>query len=592
MPAYNAARHLDRCLASLAASQTRDYELIVVDDGSTDATAAVAARHGARVVRLPRRGGPAAARNRGAAQARGAILVFLDSDVCARPDTLTRLAQRLGADDTTAAVFGSYDTTPADPGFVSQYKNLLHHYVHQTSRTEATTFWAGCGAMRRAVFEQLGGFDERYARPCIEDIELGYRARAAGHRIVLDPSIQVTHLKRWTLGGVLRSDVWDRGVPWVRLMLAHRHLPSDLNLAAGQRVSVALVYLLLGALGALGATCRWPAAWGAAGMAMLGLGIANRDLYQFYARTRGWWFALRAVPLHWLYFAYCGAAVGLGLAAHVWEHGRMAAVLALGAAIHVGTAVVRLGDVVHPARMKDFAGLYAAAWAMRHGLSPYTQLPADLLNTLRVEQQLAVAPSPMLATPLWPWLFQPLTALSFPVAAWLWLVVLLVMAGWSAVSLARIAGCAARRDALVAAVLVGTFGPMVLSLTLGQSSPLLLVAALAVGRALHRGRLSGSALALWGLSVAAKLFPALWAVAWPLLRHVRTVVAPRRRGTGGAGGCGNTRAVGRRSLRRLCRRPDVASDGTPESGRPIAARMGAPGGSAASGGSARGGRRG
>jgi alpha-1,2-mannosyltransferase len=304
-------------------------------------------------------------------------------------------------------------------------------------------------------------------------------------------------------------------------MLAQRHVPGDLNLAAGQRLSVALVYLLLGALGV---TCRWPAAWAGVGIGVLGLCIINRDLYGFFGRTRGWWFALRAVPLHWLYFGYCGAAVGLGITAHAWEHWKTAVVLSLGAAIHVGTAALRLGDVVHPARMKDFAGVYTAAWAMRHGLSPYAPPPADMLETLRVEQQLAVAPSPMLATPLWPWLFQPLTVMSFPLAAWLWLVGLLVLVGWSAIRLARIAGCTARRDAMAAALLVVTFGPVVLSLTLGQSSPLLLVAALAVGRALHRGRLSGSALALWGLGVAAKLFPVLWAVALPLLRHARAVV--------------------------------------------------------------------
>ena len=76
---------------------------------------------------------------------------------------------------------------PRLQGVVSQYRNLLHHFVHQHGNSEASTFWAGCGAIRRSVFEEMGGFDEqRFPTPSIEDIELGYRLRQAGHRILLD----------------------------------------------------------------------------------------------------------------------------------------------------------------------------------------------------------------------------------------------------------------------------------------------------------------------------------------------------------------------------------------------------------------------
>lgn len=330
IPVHNGAGGLDRCLASLAQSSVRDFECIVVDDASTDDSRAVAARRGATVLALEHRGGPARARNRGAERARGDILVFLDADVCAHVDTLARLGAHLREDPGVSAVMGSYDDRPADPHLVSQYKNLFHHYVHQRSRTEAWTFWAGCGAIRRQVFLDAGGFDESYTRPSIEDIELGIRLHTRGHRIDLDPRIQVTHLKRWTLWDLVRTDVLRRGVPWFLLMLRNRRMPSDLNVTVTHRLSVALVFVLvLLCVLSIGSSMRIPfaprpqqllplAAPAIVIIAVLLLWL-NGDLYRFFGRQRGAAFAAATVPLHWLYYAYCGVAVGLGLSVHLWE---------------------------------------------------------------------------------------------------------------------------------------------------------------------------------------------------------------------------------------------------------------------------------
>ncbi len=326
IPVHNGADVLDRCLDSLKRSSFGDYECIVVDDASTDASGAVALRHGATVVTLARNGGPAQARNAGAQTAHGEILLFLDADVCVHRETLGRVQAYFRAHPSVDAVIGSYDDAPADPGFVSQYKNLFHHFVHQTSRPQAWTFWAGCGAIRRAVFVAAGGFDESYGRPCVEDIELGFRLRTLGHRIDLEPTIQVTHLKRWTFWSLLRTDLLDRGIPWFRLMLRDRTMPADLNVTSTHRLSVALVCstALLGAVvatrGIMGSVDHarlllplmlWtlPAA-----SALLFL---NRDLYRFFAGKRGAWFAVRTVPMHWLYYGYCGIAVVGGLVLHL-----------------------------------------------------------------------------------------------------------------------------------------------------------------------------------------------------------------------------------------------------------------------------------
>lgn len=145
-------------------------------------------------------------------------------------------------------MFGSYDDTPGEPNFFSQYRNLLHHYVHQTGNEDASTFWGACGAIRRDIFMKMNGFDEGYARPSIEDIELGYRLKQAGHRIFLAKDIQITHLKRWTLWSMLSADFFCRALPWTRLILENGGFVNDLNLKVSSRVSVICAWMMVLAL--------------------------------------------------------------------------------------------------------------------------------------------------------------------------------------------------------------------------------------------------------------------------------------------------------------------------------------------------------
>jgi GT2 family glycosyltransferase len=313
VPVCNGGSDFVRCLQALGASTvTFPWELIVVDDGSSDASAEHARAAGARVLTTPRpRCGPAVARNIGATAARGDYLLFIDADVVVTPATVSAVAAEFDGDPTLAALFGSYDRQPSAPNFVSQYKNLFHHYVHQSSSPGVTTFWAGCGAVRAAVFRKVGGFDGGlYGRPSIEDIELGYRMTWAGHTVRLCHGIQVTHLKRWTAGSLLRTDVRDRGIPWVRLLLSERVFAMDLNLEIANRVSVALIYLLWASLLA---TVLWPPVAVGAVLMAIALLVINLPLYAFFRRERGLLFALAVIPWHWLYYTYNGVCCVVGL---------------------------------------------------------------------------------------------------------------------------------------------------------------------------------------------------------------------------------------------------------------------------------------
>ncbi len=322
IPARNVAETLTTSLSALLQSDLpRDqWELIVVDDASTDATVQVARRYADAVVELPgpRPFGPAYARNRGCDIARGSVIVFVDADVCVHSDTLRKFAELFGADASIGAAFGSYDASPAAPGLVSQYRNLLHYHVHQRNGGDAETFWAGCGAVRRTVFVDADMFDEwHYPRPQIEDVELGARIRALGHRILLRPDIQATHLKRWTFAGVLRADLLDRGVPWTRLLVQQGTATrvATLNLKRWEKVKTVMVGVALAC-----AALAWPtsdARWlAAAGTSLLLVIASSADLYACFARVRGVPFALAAIPLHLLYYLTNGLSVFLGWLMH------------------------------------------------------------------------------------------------------------------------------------------------------------------------------------------------------------------------------------------------------------------------------------
>lgn len=304
VPAHNCAQTIRRCLDAL---KDTDAEVIVVDDSSTDDTRSIVESYGVKVRSTPTRSGPAAARNLGAAEALGEILVFIDSDVLVTPTTLPLLKTTFSENPDVAAVFGSYDDEPEEKNFFSQFKNLMHHFVHQNSDPAAVTFWAGCGAIRKEVFRSVGGFHaNEYTVPSIEDIELGLRLNRLGHRVKLEKNIQVKHLKHWTGVNLIRTDIWNRAIPWTRLIVKSGVLPNQLNLETKQRITAGLLLAVFPCL--LFLPYR-PAIAGILIAILLGSSFyLNRSLYHFFFRKRGFLFAACAALFHWIYFLYSSLA--------------------------------------------------------------------------------------------------------------------------------------------------------------------------------------------------------------------------------------------------------------------------------------------
>jgi glycosyltransferase involved in cell wall biosynthesis len=319
IPVYNGGENFRKCLESLGATVPPPHEIIVIGDGDTDGSWKLAEEFGAQVLRIPVRRGPAHARNLGAKIARGDILFFIDADVSISPDAIGKIIDAFQRQSDLTALFGSYDDHPGVTNFLSLYKNLFHHYIHQTASEEASTFWGGCGAIRRDLFLSIGGFDERYREPSIEDIELGYRIKMGGYRIKLLKTLQGKHLKHWGMVSLLKSDFFHRALPWTQLILRDRNFINDLNLQTSSRISVLLTY---GFLAALVGGYGWPGSFALASVLALLLLTINMPVYKFFLRKRGFWFMIQTIPWHWLYYFYSGLAFAIGVGRYLFSRGK------------------------------------------------------------------------------------------------------------------------------------------------------------------------------------------------------------------------------------------------------------------------------
>jgi glycosyltransferase involved in cell wall biosynthesis len=230
VPVYNGERTLDRCLGALLNARADDLEVIVVDDGSTDGTLALAEawsyRDGrCRVVHLSQNAGAAQAKNMGARQAGADLLLFTDADIVVSPEVIDVILEGLD-DDRVHGVVGLLGQYCSYGNFASQFKNLWMHYTYARQPREVGLFFTSVAAIRRELFLREGGFDDHYLGASItEDIEFGQRLRAKGYRLVLDKRAAVEHLKHYTVGEVLRTDLLRaRGLTltWLR-----NHLLSD-----------------------------------------------------------------------------------------------------------------------------------------------------------------------------------------------------------------------------------------------------------------------------------------------------------------------------------------------------------------------------
>ncbi len=314
IPVYNAESTFRDTLDSLFASRFKDFEVILVDDASTDRSMEIARDYDCRVLSMERNSGPSAARNRGAREARGEILFFTDSDVIVMPDTIEKILSVFDGSPGCSALIGSYTIDTPCKDFFSTFKNLVHHWTHQNSLDIAITFWAGCGAIRKEAFLSVKGFNEEYKTACIEDIELGYRLTAAGHKILLVKNILVTHNKRYDFTGLVKSDVFNRAIPWTALMLREGTMRSDLNTTRSNAVGLVSSYMIVSCL-VLGPV--YPVLLWLSPIFLASMVISNRDFYSYAYKFKGTGFMLKTIAMNFVVYLYSGVGLALGIATYL-----------------------------------------------------------------------------------------------------------------------------------------------------------------------------------------------------------------------------------------------------------------------------------
>jgi glycosyltransferase involved in cell wall biosynthesis len=315
VPVRDGGATLVRALTAILASDLprEQYELIVVDDASSDASPELAARYADTVVRLTtRKSGAAYARNRGAELAQGEFLAFVDADAMVRPDTLPRMLRMLSEHPELDAVSASHDQVAGATNLVSQYWNLLLHFGEQRQAGTSGNLASPCAVVRRTVFLSTGMYDEwRFVSAKLEGIELAQRLLNSGHTVFSSGDFAITGLRRWGLRSLCR-EVWDRSSLLTRSLGYQRTrvaVPGDvvftLSRALAPVVAV-LCFLVISAAFLPKANAPEKIA-----IFLIGATALNFPALLFFAKERGAFFAAAVAPLHLL----MQAINGLGLCA-------------------------------------------------------------------------------------------------------------------------------------------------------------------------------------------------------------------------------------------------------------------------------------
>jgi len=247
IPAYNAQKTMAQCLESMLAQTFNGYEIIVIDDGSTDSTLGIAESFGKVRIARQKHAGPAVGRNNGAKEAKGEIIIFVDSDCIADKNWLDEMLAPFGNKE-VAGVQGIYKCRQKELIARMTQLEIEERYIKMAKSKFIDFIGSYSAGYRRKVFEEMHGFDTSFPMASGEDTDLSFRIQKAGYKMVFNPKAFVFHTHPTTLKKYLKVKFY-RAFWRTKIYKKHRgKMVSDSYTSQVMKAQIALLYLLALAL--------------------------------------------------------------------------------------------------------------------------------------------------------------------------------------------------------------------------------------------------------------------------------------------------------------------------------------------------------
>ncbi|GBD98354.1 poly-beta-1,6-N-acetyl-D-glucosamine synthase [bacterium BMS3Abin07] len=320
IPNHNGEGTIRQCLESAFSSQYDGFEVVVVDDGSTDGSVETIKKFPCKLIRLPERSGASMARNTGAQNSTGDILFFLDSDCVINEDTLGKINSAFndtclcvtarGQGGNNVIIGGTYSIAPYDKGFFNTFQSVFINYSETKKADNPDYIASHAMAIDAEAFRTSGGFNEDFL-PIIEDVEFSHRLKKSGYRLIVIPGIEVGHIFNFSfvrsLGNAFRKSMY-----WTMYSLKNRDIFSDSGTASVElKINVFTYFLMLLLIVSWGIS-KQPVFLSLIPVTALANILLNRKLLIAYYRAKGMLFAFLS-SIYYL-FVY-PVPVGLGAVA-------------------------------------------------------------------------------------------------------------------------------------------------------------------------------------------------------------------------------------------------------------------------------------
>ncbi len=241
---YNMASTIGKCLEAVFSSKYENFEVVVVDDNSEDNSVEIIKQFPCKLIRLDKHVGASKVRNIGASDSNGDIIFFTDADCLLKENTLSIINKTLAEISANVVLGGTYTKIPADKGFFSLFQSVFINYSETKKVKDPDYIATHAMVINARTFRKSNGFSES-CLPILEDVEFSHRLRKTGHRLVINPLIEVRHIFNFSLSGSMRNAI-KKSMYWTIYSLKNKDLLVDSGTASAElKVNIVSYFLCL-----------------------------------------------------------------------------------------------------------------------------------------------------------------------------------------------------------------------------------------------------------------------------------------------------------------------------------------------------------